>query len=269
MRRPVMARSRGTAAVILILAFALASGASTLRSQEANPRVAIRPGLGAEIFARTISWDQDLRESKLKTVLATVRGDFELAEGFVIGVFAGYGLTNPNGLVFRGLPFSIDYEAGSIGALLFGADLSKSLFQAGDFEFGLTARYEQSLAATSALEIASLNEAGTAEAKSAWQRVAAGPLVRYLGYERFSPFLAVTFDKLWGKFTMTEAIAELKGTEMKSVSGKGLFGITLGTDFAAAPGFRLAGEITAIPYKKLAGGLDVDYGIALRAVLGI
>jgi hypothetical protein len=267
MRKSAMARSRGMSAVALILAFTL--GAPVLLAQGGESRVPFRPGLGADVFTRTISWDEDARESKLKTVLATVHGEVQLAEGFVVGLFAGYGLTNPNGLIFRGLPFSIDYEAGGIGAVLVGADLLKTLFRTGNFEIGLRAGYERSLAAKSSLEITSLNQAGTAEAKSSWQRVTAGPLVRYLGYEKFSPFLALSFDKLWGEFSMTEAIFELKGSETKSVAGKGLVGISLGTDFEPSPGVRLKGEVTAIPYKKLAGGLDVDYGIALRAIFGI
>lgn len=262
-----MARISGIAAVALILA--LAFGAPLLQAQGGESRVPIRPGLGADIFTRTISWDEDARESKLKTVLATVRGEVQLAEGFVIGLFAGYGATNPNGLVFRGLPFSIDYEAGGIGAVIVGVDLLKAVFRTGDFDIGLTAGYERSLASKSSMEITSLNQAGTAEAKGSWQRVTAGPFVRYLGYERFSPFLALSFDKLWGEYTMTEAIFELKGSETKSVAGKGFVGVSLGTEFEPTPGFRLMGEVTAIPYKKLAGGLDVDYGIAIRAIFGI
>jgi len=264
-----MPRIRRTAAAGLILALACGLGALRLRAQDTETRTRLLPGLGAGYFARTISWDEKARESKLKSVLAFARGELRINDGFAVGLFAGYSLTNPNGIIFRGLPFSLDYEAGSIGAILVGADLRKTLFQAGDFEFGATARYERSFASTSELEITSLNQAGTAKAMSSWQRFLAGPFVRYLGYESFSPFLALTFDKLWGEFTMAETIGDLTGSETKPVSGKGIFGIVLGTDFEPIPGFRLSGELSAIPYTKLAGGLDVDYGIALRAIFGL
>jgi len=265
-----MPRTRRPAvAGLILLALACGLGAPRLRAQETEARLRILPGLGAEYFARTISWDEATRESKLKAVLAVARGELRIDEGFSIGLFAGYGLTNPNGLVFRGLPFSLDYEAGGIGALLIGADIRKAFFQAGDFEFGAAARYERSLASTSELAIRSLNQDGTAEATSSWQRLQVGPFVRYLGYEKFSPFLAVAYDKLWGEFTMAETIAELSGSEAKTVAAKGLFGIVLGTDYEPIPGFRLSGELSAIPYKKLTGGLDMDYGIALRAIFGL
>ncbi len=268
MRKREIARAVRPAAAVLILALACALGAPGLRAQEEPAGVRVLPGIGAGALTRTVSWDDGARESKVKALLAFARAELRVADGFSIGLFAGYGLTNPNGLVFRGLPFSLDYEAGNVGALLIGADLRKTLYQAGDFEFGVTALYEQSLRSTADLEITSLNQSGTAELQSSWRRLSAGPIVRYLGYEKFSPFLSLAFDKLWGSFTMTETVSDLSGSEEKSVTGKGLFGIALGTDFEPIPGVRLTGELTAIPYTKLAGGIDVDYGIALRAVFG-
>jgi hypothetical protein len=251
----------------LLLALAALSG--PLPAQDARPGFRILPGAGVEYFTRTVAWDQDLRESGLKSVLAILRGEFRPGGGFEFGLFAGYGLSNPNGLVFRGLPFSLDYEAGSIGAVLLGADLRKTVLTIGDYEIGLLGRYARSLASTADLTVASLNRPGQASGRNTWQRAAGGPFVRYLGYERFSPYLSVTFDKLWGEFTMTETIGDLTGEEVKAYSGKGIIGFNLGTIYEPAAGFRLSAELAAIPYKKLAGGWDVDYGITLRAVLGI
>jgi hypothetical protein len=264
-----MAGKLRTTALGLAWLAAFGWAAGPLRAQDGQPVIRLLPGLGAEVFSRTITWDEDARQSRLRAALAVLRGEIGLAEGFDIGIFAGYGLTNPNGLVFRKLPFSLDYEAGSIGAILIGADLHKTIFAVGDYEIGLTARYTQSLGATSELEIASLNQSGTANARSSWQRVAAGPYVRYLGYEKIAPFLAVTFDKLWGEFTMRETIGDLTGEEAKSVAGQGIIGISLGAVFEPAVGFRLTGELSAIPYKKLDGGWSMDYGVAVRAGFGI
>ena len=64
---------RAASAAALVLALAL--GAPILRAQAEETRALIRPGLGADVFTRTIAWDEDARESKLKTVLAVVYGE--------------------------------------------------------------------------------------------------------------------------------------------------------------------------------------------------
>jgi hypothetical protein len=91
--------------------------------------------------------------------------------------------------------------------------------------------------------------------------------VIYRGFELFSPFIGVAYDRFWGTFTVNETIGDLAGTEAKSVSGKGAAALTLGTIYEPSPNFSLKVSGTAIPYNKGTGqGLGVDLGCTVRAV---
>lgn len=244
-----------------------AVGSVALFGQDSTPAVQFKPGLGVEYFSRTLAWDNDLYTSKLRTTLAYVRGEIGFSSEISFGLLAGYGLSDFNGLVFRGLPFSVDYEAGSIGSFLVGADLDAAFIPVGDFRIGATGQFLYVFNHAKDFDLPSLNQTGTVNAKASWHRIIAGPLVRYLGYESFTPFLAVTFNRLTGTFTMAETVQDLSGTEDKQVQGKGSVGISIGTTFEPSALFHLKAELTALPYSKTGGGLDVDYGALVRAVI--
>jgi len=264
---------KGTAVALVLLAGALV-GPAALRAQDVGeaPPAPTGPvtklGIGIEYFSRTLSWDNDLRSSPLTAAYGVVKLDVELVRGFTVGACLGYGLSNFNGLVFRGLPFSLDYEAGSSGGFLAGVGLEATGIKAGDFEIGVMGRYVLSLGGTQTLSVTGLNSSGSAEAKATWMRVQAGPVVRYTGYEDFTPYLALTYDRLWGTFTMTETVQELNGSEDKKIAGAGSIGAAFGVLYEPFPNFRLRGEVGAIPYKKIVGsGLGFDLGGSLNAVL--
>ncbi len=229
--------------------------------------IRIKPGLGVEYFSRTIVWDEGQSSSKLKASIAILRADIELQKGFLLGLFGGYNLSNFNGMIFRQLPFSIDYEAGNIGCLFWGAELDKNLFSLDPYEIGVQAQFVMSLGRQKELAVSGLNQTGSLSAKGRWQRAGIGPVIRYTGYEDFVPFLAVSYNKLWGTFSMAETVQALTGTEEKTISGGGSIGIAFGTTFNPSETFNLKVEITALPYKKTGGGLDVDYGASIKAVV--
>ena len=230
-------------------------------------RIRIKPGLGVEYFSRTIVWDEGLSSSKLKTTIGLVRAEVELEKGFLLGLCGGYSLSNFNGMIFRQLPFSIDYEAGNIGSFFWGADLDKNLFSLDPYEIGVQAQFVMSLGRQKELAVSGLNQTGTLIGKGRWQRAGIGPVIRYTGYEDFIPFLAISYNKLWGTFAMAETVQTLTGTEEKAISGGGSIGIAFGTTFNPSEAFNLKAEITALPYKKTGGGLDVDYGASLKVVV--
>jgi hypothetical protein len=258
---------------VALLGLALAAP-DPLRSQEEGISLRFKPAFHFEYFSRTIGWDadpisgEDLYSSKLQMPLGLFSLGIEFQEGFSIGLLAGYGFSNFNGLVFRQLPFSIDYEADSIGAFLIGAEINKTMLSSGFFEMGAVVRYVLYLGSTKNFTIDQLNENGTFDVKGTWMRLQAGPIFYYRGYENLSPFLSVTFDKLWGTFTMNETIKDLIGSEKKKISGKGIFGISLGTIFEPSAYLSLKVEGTIIPFYKGSGlGWGVDYGASLRAAL--
>lgn len=238
-----------------------------IQAQEPGQSIHIKSSLGVEYFSRTIVWDEGLYSSKLKAAIGVLRAELELQKGFTIGAFAGYTLSNFNGLVFRQLPFSIDYEAGNIGGLLWGADVDTILFVVGDYEIGATAQFAMSLRSTAEFEILSLNQKGDLVAKRKWNRVLGGPVIRYTGYEDFTPFLSIAYNRLWGTFALSETIVDLEGTEEKTITGKGIVGITVGTVYEPSALFKLKAEVTALPYTKIGGGLDVDYGASVKVVV--
>lgn len=260
-KRRLTAAGLGLLAVVLL-------GPPPGRAQDVEPGPRMKLGLGLEYFSRTLAWDGDTRTSVMTAALGCLRLEYELQKGFSLAAFLGYGFSNFNGLVFRGLPFSLDYEAGAAGGFLGGLEAEKSLFKAGDFEIGIQAQYVLSLGGTKSLTIADLNQAGTAEGKATWMRVQAGPVVRYTGYQDLTPYLALSYDRLWGTYTMNETVLELTGAEDKAIAGAGSIGAALGILYDPFPNFNLKGEITALPYKKIAvTGLGLDFGGSIKAIL--
>jgi hypothetical protein len=247
MRTSSTARCRPRAWLgIAALAFAL-TGVRPLAGQDEGISIRVLPGLGVEYFSRTLAWDADTSTSPLKASLASARVEMTVTNAARLGVFGGYGDSNFNGLVFRGLPFSVDYEAGSTGSFFAGADLDAGLFPLGDFKIGVTVQYLWVFPHETNHALPSLNQTGTVEAKATWRRIIAGPIIRYMGYESFVPFVALTYDHLWGTFTLSETVQDLSGTEEKQIQGKGSVGISLGTAFEPTPAFRLNFELNALP----------------------
>ena len=116
------------------------------------------------------------------------------------------------------------------------------------------------------LEVTNLNLPGGVDARGTWMRVQAGPVLRYFGSEDLSPFLSVFVDRVWGTYTVNETIFDLTGTEEKKISGKGFIRGSFGITYAPSAYFSLEAEVSALPYNKVLGGLDFDYG---ASVVGI
>jgi hypothetical protein len=263
-----MPRKRfSTAAGLSLLALVLLGPVSG-RAQDVESGPRIKLGLGLEYFSRTLAWDSGTRSSVMTAALGCLRLEYEIQKGFTLAAFLGYGFSNFNGLVFRGLPFSLDYEAGAGGGFLGGVEAEKSLFSAGDFEIGIQAQYVLSLGGTKSLTIDELNQAGTAGGQATWMRVQAGPMIRYLGYQDLTPYLTITYNRLWGTYTMNETVLELVGTEEKKIASAGNFGAAFGILYEPFPNFSLKGEVAAVPYSKIAAtGLGFDFGGSLKATL--
>jgi hypothetical protein len=244
-------------------------------AQEAGSKLHLSPGFSLEYFSRTISWDPDPKTkedqytSRLKALTGIFELGYELRKGSTVSLLAGYSLSDFNGLVFRQVPFSIDYEAGNIGGFLLGAEVHQGLIASGYFEMEALAQFVFYFGTTKNFEVTTLNTDGTLDAKpDYWMRAQIGPAFSYRGFEYFSPFLSVTFNKLWGKFSMTETIGDLTGTEEKKLSAKSVVGVSLGTVFETSSNFSLRAEGTLFPFHKGTGqGWGFDFGGSLKAVI--
>ncbi len=254
-RRP---RSIGLCLAGVILSLAAGGEAQTIGQSQ----VRVRVGAGAEYFDRLITWDAEAHSSKLKALLFTFNLEIEPIQNLSFSLLAGYSLSNFNGLVFRRLPFSVDLEPGSQGALLIGGGVKEKLGLGPEFEIDLEAEFVTYLGTQRSWEITGLAEDGTLAGKGNWYRIQAGPVLRYTGFMYFSPYLRVSFDKLWGTFHAEEEIGPLAGVEDKEFEGKSLFAVALGSLYEPANGIGIKGELFIQPRS---GGLD--FGARGRAVL--
>jgi hypothetical protein len=253
---------------ILAVLAALALVPAGLQAQNDVPAgIHMKPGFNFEYLSRTLSWDNDAYMSTLIMPTWYMSLDFEIVHGFTFGIIGGYTLSNFNGLVFRQLPFSLDYEAGAINGFVLGAQIQKSLAASGFWEITAEAQFLASLGTTKLFTIDQLNTSGQFDAKGTWMHVQVGPTVIYRGFELFSPFIGAAYDKLWGTFTVNETIGNLTGSEAKSVSSKGAVAVNIGTIYEPSPNFSLRIAGTFVPYSKGTGqGLGLDLGGTLRAV---
>jgi len=236
---------------------------ATLGAQTPAPdRMRIRPALGFEYFNRTITWDNEAYTSKFKPMLFTLDLEVEVIKHFFVNLTGGYSLSNFNGLVFRQLPFSLDYEAGNLGGILLGGGLRANFVVGGDFEMDLGAQFVTYLGSTETWLLSGLNTDGTASGKATWYRIQGGPVFWYKGFVDFSPYIRVGVDTLWGKFRMTETISTLIGVEDKDIKSKALFVVAVGTLYEPASNLGLKGEVFVLPHSK-----GLDYGAQAKIIL--
>lgn len=248
----------GLCLVGLMLVFSAAAGAQATDQE----RVRVRTGFGAEYFDRQITWDAEAHSSDLKALLFTFSLEIEPIKNLSFSLIGGYSLTNFNGLVFRQMPFSVDLEPGNRGALLVGGGLKERFVLSGDFEIDLEGEFVTYLGSTQSWSITGLNQDGTLTGKGRWYRVQAGPVLWYTGFMYFSPYIRVSFDKLWGTFHVDETIGPLTGLEDKTIDGKTLFSVAIGTLYEPTKGIGIKGEAFAFPRS---GG--VDYGARGKVIL--
>jgi hypothetical protein len=245
--------------LIVVLLFGLNLTCLSLpQAQPEEPAQAlkIKPAFGFEYFSRTINWDDKKYNSKLDAYFFTFNLEFEIQEGFSLGILLGYSLANYDGMIFRQLPFSLELGVGSIGGYLLGGEIKKTLISQANYEIGLAGQFVYLIGAKNNWEIPGLAAEGTAEGNPTWMRVSAGPVISYRGFDFFSPYLFLNFNRLWGNFEMEETVENLTGTEDKKFTGDGLFCISAGSIVELAKSFKLNGEVSLIPREN---GTDLGF----------
>lgn len=252
-------------AAFFLAALVLGPGAAAAQEPVAPARILL--GVGGEYLSHAIVWDEKTGSSLLSMGYATVRVGVEFPQRASIALLAGYGGCGWNGLVFRALPISVDYQAGSIGSVFLGAELDLPLVRPGDWEIGLGGRFLFSIGSTGDWTLTELNQVGTFDGKADWKRIQAGPSLTYRGFEMFSPFITVFYERLWGTFTMNENVNPLEGTEEKAVKGQGIIGASIGMIIEPGPSFRLKAEGALIPFTRLEGGLALSAGATVSAIV--
>jgi hypothetical protein len=251
----------GTQRLLFVLFLAavfalLAAGPSTA----AESRASIRTGIGFEHFSRTITWDDKTQTSKSSVHLITARGEIELRPGLVIELAAGLSLSNFNGLIFRDLPISLDYEAGAAAGLLLGAGVRARIASLDDFEIDGAGRFVYSLGFTKSWPMEGFTVPGEGTGKPTWMRASVGPRISYLASGKFVPYLSVSASLFSGNFDLEEKLGDLSGREKKKVRGKSLVEISLGADYKISGRVSVRAEAGFLPYP---GGVDATVSAGL------
>lgn len=247
--------------VFFLLLFFSVAQISLAQTPQKPPSSPFKVGLRFEYFSRTIGWDED-QTSPMTALLPSLALAYEISPGFSLTGLVGYSVSTFDGLVFRELPFSIDFEGGYLGGFLLGAELDWKFLSGGALEFGVFGQFLADLGVKKTWDIPGLAVSGTLEGKATWMRAALGPLITYTGWESFSAYIFPSFNYLWGTFSMEETVESLSKKENKEIKGKSQFGIALGTIFELSERIHLKGEAGLYPYKN-----GFDYSATLQALI--
>ncbi len=220
--------------------------------------IKFRLGLEGESFRRQITTDEQETTSPLNGYFGLLRLEGVAAGDFTFSLLAGYSSSNFNSLVFRRLPFSVAFEGGGLGGILFGGEVSK-IFAFSSFGVGGRVRFLAYQGREKKWIIPDLAVEGELKSIPNWQQLSLGPIFNYTGYQYLTPFVSVQYHRLWGKFTMRQIIENLTGEETKEIKAKAFLGISAGSSITLSSRFSLRGEVTLFPVKD---GLDYSFNVA-------
>ena len=119
--------------VALAVGAVLAGGASAQTPRKGlfeDP--VLKVGIEGGFAAKSVRWDKGTDESTVRTRRLGLAADVTFAGGLGLSLFAGWGSSDPEDAVFRNLPISLEYGAGAMKGLAFGAAVRKTLVTFGD-----------------------------------------------------------------------------------------------------------------------------------------
>ncbi len=247
--------------ILLILALPFFSLAQEEREALIQSK-SIKLGIGLEYLSRTISWGDDNDSSRFNSLFFTLSTQFEIMEGLYASASFGYSFSNYEGLQFIELPFSLELGERSIEGYLLGVEIKKNIVNREGLEIDVLGQFFRYLGSSETWRIPGLNEAGTAQGSPSWTRISIGPVFTYKGFESLTPYLYLSFNKLWGKFTMDETIQELERRENLKISGKSSFCTLLGGIYEISEIFSINPEASFMPFR---GGVDLS--LSVKALL--
>lgn len=249
----------------LLLTLILASFTSAQAQEEDLPQaLSINAGVGFEYFSQTISWiirDEEESQSKLKSYFFTFNTEFEIREGFTLTAIFGYSFSDYEALTLRELPISLELDVGKIGGYIMGGEIRKSIIYTENLEIDVQGQFLSYFGSKKEWDIPPLPVEGSAEGKPTWMRASVGPIFTYTGFESFSPYLSLSFYKLWGKFKMDQTVQDLTGSEDKKISGESSFCTSLGFIYELIKALTFNAEASLMPYKD-----GVDKKVMIKAI---
>jgi hypothetical protein len=215
----------------------------------------LKVGFGVEYLNRTVSWDEESSSSALNGLLFCFQAEGEIRPGLALTAQAGYALSNFNGLIFRGLPFSLEYQDGAQGGIFLGGGFKARLIPSQNLEVEVEAAWDMCLGLSTTWSIEGLAVEGTAEGRPVWMRLSAGPVLWYKGLAYYVfPYLKIQYSRLWGSYRMTEIIDTLEGIEDKKIVGSSPVSFSRGVLSEVTEVIGLRAEVSVLPRR---GGVDI------------
>lgn len=257
--------------VSIVLAFFLITSSSYAQLQEEGWRMSFRPSIGFEYFQRDMNlftydteekkWIEDDAGTKLKAYFVTFSLGLELQEGFSLTPILGYCVSDQGIITYRRLPFSVELDVGGLSGILLGLETEKRLLTYGNIDIIVFGQFLYYTGNKKEWDIPGLDVEGTVEGKPYWLRGTIGPTFAYQGYDYFSPYFRVTYNRHWGKFKLEQKIEDLENDEEKKLIGKSQINLSLGAVYELTDAFHVQGEVDFMPHKD-----GVDLGLMLKAV---
>jgi opacity protein-like surface antigen len=254
-------------ALIFVVLFALAPPAVG-QARPDTESSSFRAGLSFGYLSRTLDLNEEVQDviPKMTALLASLVLEYEFRPGFSLSAHVGYSSSTFDGLAFRRLPYSleIDTDSGSIGGILLGAEVEKSVLGGAAFGVDIRGQFFASLGLNKEWKIPGLAVEGSAKGKPIWMKASVGPVLTYRGWEGVTPFLYPRFDYLWGNFELGQTVQDLKGSEKKDIKGKSPFALGLGADFEFSSSLRLRAEAGLHPRPN-----GIDYSFMVQTLLAL
>jgi hypothetical protein len=217
-------------------------------------------GIGFDHLSRTIRWDGGESLSKLAANLVMVQGHLRTSDRFGLSVKAGLSLPSWNGLVFRELPISVEYQAGAAAGLALAAEIRAFLLRTGDFEIEGVGRIVSSFGFTKTWPLEGFAVEGNTRGRPVWFEATAGGRITTAFFGRFRPYLLVAGNFLWASFEMDQTLEDLVGSETKKGRGKSALATAFGASYEVNPRFSVIAEAILLPYP---GGIDSSLSLGL------
>lgn len=224
-------------------------------------------GLSLGYLSRVLKLSEEVKDviPKMTSLLASLVIEYKLQPGLSLAAHVGYSSSTFDGLTFRRLPYSleIDTDSGSMGGILLGAEVEKSILRGAAFGVDIRGQLFASLGLNREWKIPGLAVEGSAKGKPIWMKASVGPVLTYRGWEGVTPFLYPRFDYLWGNFELGQTVQDLKGNEKKDIRSKSQFGLGLGADFELSASLRFRAEAGLYPRRS-----GIDYSFMIQTLLG-
>jgi hypothetical protein len=232
----------------------LVLGLSAVRpASGASNRLSLATGIVFDHFSRTITWDEDEAGTKMSVPVISLRQAMQIGDDLTLALSASLSLADIENTVFRGLPISLEYDAGAMKGLALGAEARYRFMKSGDFEIKGMGRIVSSFGIARTWPMEGFAVPGESIGRLNWTEVSFGPEAAYLFFGKFVPSIEVSARWLWVGFKMDQTLDGLQGTETKSVKADFGVGVSLRGEYQLSRHITLTAKAGILPYP---GGVD-------------